>query len=90
MINRPNRKKRMEWRLIQKDKRRKGLTGLGTAQTVLTKENTNFPTIKVPRHKKRSGLAEYQQLTKFDAELLRRCRNKGMSDEEIRKWMEEF
>lgn len=75
---------------VEKKKRRKELRELPTAQQFLTKENVSATSVKRRNHKKRTSFAEYQQLTAFDSKLIQRCRENGMSDGEIREWMEEI
>lgn len=92
-MDKPGRKAQEKRKLTPKHKREKELTQLATAQTVLREKDTTapmIPTIKVPRHRKRTSEAKYQQLKEFDSELIRRCRESGMSDGEIREWMEEI
>lgn len=82
---RPNREKRSEH-----TKERKGLKGLAIAQPALHEANSAITKPYTRKGRKRkSSSAQYELLKSFDRELIQRCRENGMSDGEIRKWMEE-
>lgn len=65
-------------------------SGSVITQQVLPGGKNSAPSTKMCSSKKRISLAKYRQLTSFDSKLIQRCRENGMSDGEIREWMEEI
>lgn len=84
MMNEPEKGKRRGL----KNRKRKELNTLGTARPLL--KDAGVITVKPCRRKNKANIAKYEQLKAFDAEIMRRCRENGMSDGEIRKWMREI